>query len=394
MQIKQIASALALVGTVLPGVAVGGELEEVKAVLEKLQARVAQLEAEKAAAPAAAPAAAAPATVAAGNPSLLANSNVTLYGKIDVFGEYDTRGSRGTRVALESGGMNGSRWGIKGGADIAPGVRGIFQVEGGVFINKGRSAQGGLLFGRQAYAGVETRYGTLTAGRQYSPLYNTVTGFDPFEQGYGSPTNSGQVTAGATRYDSALIYRTPTLAGFSASLMAALGGETGNSRRDATALSVAYANGPLGLGLAYQRDDHINVANALSRHGFAGASYQLGNTRLMAGLARVDIDVDGGINRSRREWMVGSKTAMTSTGQLLAVYGRGKTDGVEDRSGALAVGWIEAISPQANVYGVIANHTNDAASALVPMGTSSSGSYSIDNGDSALGLALGFQYTF
>lgn len=393
MKAKQIVLALAALGAIsaLPA-AHAGELEEMKAMLQKLQSRIEQLEAEKATAPA--PAAAAAPAVAAGNPSLLANSKVVLYGKLDVFAEYDTRGSQGTRLALESGGMNGSRWGIKGGADIARDVRGIFQVEGGFYANKGSSAQGGLLFGRQAYAGVETRYGTLTAGRQYSPMYNTVLNFDPFEQGYGSPTNSGQVTAGTTRYNSALIYQSPSFKGLNASLMAALGGQTGSNKRDATALALGYAGGPLGLGLAYQRDDHVSSSTSTSRHGFVGASYQIASTRLMGGVGRIKVDSDAGTGAERKEWMIGTRTAMTPTGQLLLIYGRGKTDGVDDQSAALSLGWIEALSPQANVYGVVSNHTNGSASALVPMGTSSAGSYTISKGDSALGLALGFQYSF
>lgn len=394
MKMKQIVLALASLGCLAaacPDVARAGEMEEMKALLLKLQSRIEQLEAEKAAAPA--PTAAAP-VVHAGNPSLLGNSSVTLYGKLDVFAEYDTRGSQGTRLALESGGMNGSRWGIKGGADIADGLRGIFQVEGGVYVNKGSSAQGGLLFGRQAYAGVESRFGTFTVGRQYSPYYNAVLSFDPFEQGYGSPTNSGQVSAGTTRYNSALIYQSPKLHGFSASAMAALGGETGSSKHDATSLAVNYAAGPISLSAAYQNDDHISSSTATSRLRFVGASYQLFSTRLMGGVGRVDTDLDAGDSTRRNEWMIGTRTAMTPTGQLLLIYGHGKTDGASDSSGAASVGWIEALSPQANVYGVVSNHTNGPDSALVPMGTSSAGNYTINKGDAALGLALGFQYSF
>ncbi|MGE5491271.1 MAG: porin [Actinomycetota bacterium] len=395
MKLKQIVVALASAGSILiaaPGVAQAGELEEMKAMLQKLQSRIDQLESQQAAA-AAAPKAAVP-SVLPGNPSFLANSSVTLYGKIDMFTEYDTRGSQGTRLALESGGMNGSRWGVKGGADITKDLRGIYQLEGGVYVNKGSSAQGGLLFGRQAYAGVESKFGTFTAGRQYSPFYNTVLSFDPFEQGYGSPTNSGQVTAGTTRYDSSLVYQSPVLNGFKASAMAALGGQTGNSRHDATALSVSYSAGPLGLGAAVQRDDHVGSSNTSKHMRFLGASYQLSSTKLMAGIGRVNTDPDTGSSTHRNEWMVGSKTAVTPTGQLLLIYGRGKTDQLSDKSSAVTAGWIEALSQQVNVYGVISNHTNDPASALVPMGTNSSGSYSINKGDSALGMALGFQYSF
>lgn len=396
MKAKTIVLALASLGSVmstLPGTAQAGELEEMKVMLQKLQTRIEQLEAEKKAAPAPAPSNAST-TVKAGNPSLLANSSVTLYGKLDVFAEYDTRGSQGTRLALESGGMNGSRWGIKGGADITKDLRGIFQVEGGIYVNKGSSAQGGLLFGRQAFVGVESKVGTFTVGRQYSPFYNTVLSFDPFEQGYGSPTNSGQVSAGTTRYDSSLIYQSPNLAGFTASAMAALGGQTGSTKRDATALAVNYNAGPFGASVAVQRDDHVSSSTATKRQGFVGASWQIASTRLMGGVSRVNVDPDTGDSTHRNEWMVGTRTAMTPTGQLLLIYGRGKTNDVEDKSSALTAGWIESMSANTNVYGVISNHTNGPASALVPMGTNSAGNYTVNNGDSALGLALGFQYLF
>lgn len=396
MKAKIIVIALASIGSVMsifPGAAQAGELEEMKAMMQTMQARIEQLEAKKAATPTAAPSNEST-VVKAGTPSVLANSSVTLYGKLDVFTEYDTRGGKGSRLALESGGMNGSRWGIKGGADIAKDLRGIFQLEGGIFVNKGSSAQGGLLLGRQAFVGVESKVGTFTVGRQYSPFYNTVLRFDPFEQGYGSPTNSGQVSAGTTRYDSSLIYQSPNLAGFTASAMVALGGQTGSTNHDATALAVNYNAGPFGASVALQRDDHVASATATKRQDFVGASYQFASTRLMGGISRVNVAPDTGSSTQRNEWMVGTKTAMTPTGQLLLIYGRGKTDGVEDKSSALTAGWVESVSANANVYGVISNHTNDPASALVPMGTSSAGNYTINKGDSALGLALGFQYLF
>ncbi|HZX31106.1 MAG TPA: porin, partial [Rhodocyclaceae bacterium] len=182
--------------------------------------------------------------------------------------------------------------------------------------------------------------------------------------------------------------------GFKATAMAALGGQTGNNKRDATALALNYTAGPLDLGAAFQRDDHVGTTTATKRQRFLGAGYQFGATKLMAGLSRVDQDPDVGNTTHRKEWMVGSKTAMTPTGQLLMIYGRGKTDGVSNRSSALNIGWIEAMSPQVNVYGILSSHTNGPASALVPMGTNSAGNYVVNNGDSALGLALGFQYSF
>ena len=55
---------------------------------------------------------------------------------------------------------------------------------------------------------------------------------------------------------------------------------------------------------------------------------------------------------------------------------------------------METIGAQSRVYGILSGHKNSAGSALVPMGTSSAGNYTINPGDDAFGLALGYQYWF
>ena len=49
---------------------------------------------------------------------------------------------------------------------------------------------------------------------------------------------------------------------------------------------------------------------------------------------------------------------------------------------------------QSRIYGIVSAHKNAAGSALVPMGTSSAGNYVVNPGDSAYGVALGYQYAF
>ena len=232
-------AAATVIATLAPGLASAGEIDELKQAMKQMQDRLAQLETQQKEAPR--PAATAP-VLSAG--SLGANANVTLYGKLDLFAEVNGGGGKGDRVALESGGLNGSRLGVKGGADISDGLRAVFQLEAGFFANKGTLAQGGRFFGRQAYAGLEGKWGRLTAGRQYSPLYNSVISFDPYEQGYGSPTTDGNVSTGSTRFDSSIVYATPKYAGLSGNVMVAFGGETGKSH-NVGAVSVNYENGKL-----------------------------------------------------------------------------------------------------------------------------------------------------
>lgn len=391
---KKITLALAHAGllSLAAGTAHAGEIDDLKETVNKLQQRLAQLEQKEAARPAATPSSL---PVLAGT-AIGGNPNLTLYGKLDLFTEYNANGGKGDRLALDSGGLNGSRLGVKGGADVADGLRGIFQLESGFFANKGSLAQGGRFFGRQAYAGLESaKYGRLTAGRQYSPLYNTVISFDAFEQGYGSPTTDGNVSTGATRFDSSLVYATPKFAGFSANVMVAMGGETGRSS-DAKALAVNYENGPFGLGAAYQNDDHNSSASNVIKNAFVGASYQIKATKLLAGFGRAVREPDAGAAITRHEWMIGSRSAVTQTGQLLLSYGEGRNRDAQpsDKGSVATLGWVESIGGQSKVYGIVSHHKNSAGSALVPMGTSSAANYTINPGDSALGLALGYQYNF
>jgi predicted porin len=320
-------------------------------------------------------------------------SELIVYGKLDVFAEYDGGGSRGTRIALDSGGLNGTRWGIKGGQRLTEGMRAVFQLEGGIYANTGQSSQGGRLFGRQAYAGVEGAYGRLTAGRQFSPMYNTAIAFDPFRQGYGSPTNDGNVSTGPTRYDSALVYAAPSMQGLDLSAMTAFGNGTGN-RHGAQALAANFTRGPLGFGAAYLRDDHSAVATASQRNAFLGTSYEVGATRVMAGIAHVRTTPDGKAVWTRRDWMAGTQTRVTPAGQLLTAYGETRTGQPGERARVASAGWIQALAPESRVYAIVSRHLNGPNTALVPIGTTASSSYLIQPGDAATGVALGFQYDF
>lgn len=326
--------------------------------------------------------------------------NYKIYGKIDAFAEYNSGADDGSRFAFDSGGLNGTRWGIKGDAslsEVAPGLKAIYQLEGGLFVNNGKQAQGGRLFGRQVYAGVTGGFGTVTVGRQYTPLLNTVATFDSFGQGYGSPTNDGQVSFGLdSRYDSALIYATPDLGGLNASFLFAPGGKKGQSGKGAYGFNVGYAAGPLELGAAYQMDDHNVATDGKVQNVFAGAAYKVGAVKLFGGVGTVRSTADAGGTLRRNEWVIGSQIDVTSSGQLWLDYGVGKTkdSSPSDKSQAFSAAWVQGLTKQARVYFVASVHKNDAGAALVPVGTSSSDGYSVSPGNTARALAVGFQYDF
>jgi len=143
------------------------ELAEQRVLLQTL---LAEREAQKAAAakaPAAQPAAAQAASSAPA---------VTIYGVLDGGVEHitniqDTNGSRGslTRVPSITGTIP-SRVGLRAAKEFAPGYKAIGTAEIGFNLDDGSLGQGGRIFGRQLFAGVDTPYGSFTIGRQYSML--------------------------------------------------------------------------------------------------------------------------------------------------------------------------------------------------------------------------------
>lgn len=105
--------------------------------------------------------------------STLHAQTITLYGIVDTGLEYinhaNAAGSSIVRMPALTGEMP-SRWGIKGNEPLGGGYAAIFVLESGFTTGAGTSNQGGRLFGRQAWLGIDSHYGTLTLGRQYSML--------------------------------------------------------------------------------------------------------------------------------------------------------------------------------------------------------------------------------
>ncbi|RBJ77057.1 porin, partial [Pseudomonas sp. MWU12-2534b] len=102
-----------------------------------------------------------------------AQSSVTLYGVIDtsIAWVHGNDGQANNSWQMLSGNLQGSRFGLKGAEDLGGGLKAIFQLENGFDPGTGKLNQGGRMFGRQAFVGLESsQYGTLTLGRQYDPL--------------------------------------------------------------------------------------------------------------------------------------------------------------------------------------------------------------------------------
>lgn len=146
-------------------------------------------------------------------------SGVTLYGIVDSGVRYTTPTGnnpvKNSTWEVASGIQSGSRFGLRGSEDLGGGLRAIFNLEGGVDIDTGRSSQAGRLFGRWAYAGLAGNWGEVRLGRQYAAGFEYFLSIDPFGTAFGDAGMSRTFSSvSGLRFDNTLMYRLPTVSGF------------------------------------------------------------------------------------------------------------------------------------------------------------------------------------
>lgn len=232
-----------------------------------------------------------------------AQSSVTLYGVIDTNIEYvnnlsATRptqpgfpGPGHSRLALSSGGLSGSRWGLRGREQLDGELAAVFDLQSGFTSDDGRSGQSGRLFGRQAYVGLDHRtYGRITFGRQYTPIFDAFSDFSPSK--YGTQYEPIVVQLGLDlRSDNVAKYTgrfgpLTAIAGWSFGNGVLGNGEVpGQIRRDAGyGGALTYFQGAFGAALAFNRF-YPSLAAGVGTFTKAGAalSYSNANVKLMGG---------------------------------------------------------------------------------------------------------------
>lgn len=198
-----------------------------------------------------------------------AQSSLTMYGALDVFGQYLHNGNSGS-FSEKSGGSSGSFFGFRGAEDLGGGLKTQFQLESGVNVNNGSFfADNTVLFYRQAWIGLtQPTYGSLSFGRQYEPTLWVTYQSDPFRANEVlSPlaaadlagatdrsTLSTQYTAG--RASNSIEYASPKIAGARFYAMYALAQTVAQpipqQLGNILDLAANWESGGLYVGLAYQ----------------------------------------------------------------------------------------------------------------------------------------------
>jgi len=313
--------------------------------------------------------------------SALAQSSVTLYGIVDASvqwkKQYSSTSTQQESVwSIDSGYQSGSRFGLRGAESLGNGWAAMFTLEGGFDGSTGQSTQGGLLFGRQAWAGLQGGWGSLAAGRIPTPssgtgsfdMFGTV---DPFAAGFGiNAIGSTFVAANALREDNAVLYVTPVLGGVKAAAGYSFnrgGSETApqGSNSNAVNLAASFSAGPFYAVVTYDLLGYPDAGSAASNAGLpdeklmqVGGTFDLtvvklhaawaDQSNISAARAGVSIAPPAGIAAyDNRAWMLGVSAPLAG-GSLLASY---QYSDAESQSYATGTGSAD-FEPDYTVWGL------------------------------------------
>lgn len=206
--------------------------------------------------------------VALGSVSMgaMAQSNVTLYGRLDAGLQFVNPSSidgvgQSSTMGLVSGHTNGSRFGLKGSENLGGDLKAIFVLEAGYGVDDGKSTQGGRLFGREAFLGLAGKAGTVAFGRfggltSGAGTFNQMK-FDPFATAWDQ-AGMKAFSFVNKRLDNSVVYVTPTVSGLTGSVMhsfATDGQEDADNQMNESysGVGVNYKLGKLLMGLQYEQ---------------------------------------------------------------------------------------------------------------------------------------------
>jgi len=298
-----------------------------------------------------------------------AQSAVNLYGIVDLWvGQVSLKDGAGNKIngpklntlSMESGGVNGSRWGLKGEEDLGGGLKAVFKLEQGFPADDGTAAVGdtaaATAFNRQAYVGVAGGFGTVTIGNVWSAMDDVVgasnSGFDSALSASALvlAVNHGNGNVGG--YNglprNAFKYVSPSFGGFSGGFTYSLD-ETTAAKANQTDFSLSYAAGPIAANFAYEiQGDQGTAPGADIKLTALNGSYDLGVAKLLASYGQAK---DGSAKST--DFQFGADVPLSSALTLSAGYAQSKDNaaaGNQKRTG-FGVAAAYGLSKRTTAYG-------------------------------------------
>ena len=325
-----------------------------------------------------------------------AQSNVSVFGIIDVGVRNAHNGSAGSMWSESTDGMTQNRLGFRGVEDLGGGLQAGFWLESALSPDTGTANPQRFWHRRSTVSLMSSTLGEIRLGRDNTATYWNLNVFDPFNNnGVGGMTNlfpaavASQAVQTLVRADNVVGYYLPgTLGGFYGQVQYAFG--EGNGDNKYAGGRFGYANGPLEAAIAYGQTWTNTSHKVKTLDG--GATYDFDTFKLFGQYADLKYD-----RWKRTIYLVGA-TVPVGVGLIRASYTHSKFDGPAcpaalttcDDANQLALGYVHLLSKRTALYATGAVIDNGDKGALtVPGGPSG-----MRRGEKSRGFEAGLRHIF
>ncbi|MFL6710434.1 MAG: porin [Massilia sp.] len=289
-----------------------------------------------------------------------AQSNVTIYGLLDASISREDTGAPGGRlpVQIASGNQSSSRFGFRGSEELGGGLKAIYNLEAGYALDTGVGDAAGL-FQRRSVVGLESEYGTLTLGREYSPIAQVAAASDALGQGfYGTNLSAFGTNRVTRRLSNSVNYKSNVYSGFSVLAAYSAGEKTTGPSGDLRGIGLQYANAGLYVGAAYH--EFKRLANDVDKEYTLGAGYKFGDFEVKGGYLAAD---QAGPNNKFEQYNLGGIYSLAAHKFYVNFQqDRNQAGGARGNGGTLAYSY--SFSKRSNVYASYAKLNNNKAGAF------------------------------
>jgi len=315
-----------------------------------------------------------------------AQSSVVVYGVVDASVAKEDTGLI-SRTIMASGNQSTSRVGFRGVEDLGNGLKGIFNLEAGLAVDTG--AADSVLFGRRAVVGLQGSFGTVTLGREYTPIADVAKASDIFDQGfYGTNLSSfggGKLTR---RISNSVNYRSASMSGFKFGASYGLGEIATGPSQNLAGVSAEYTIGGLYLGAGYHTFERIAAGD--DKEMILGAGYKIGKFEVRGNYMNADIKLGAEYEQTN----LGASYTMDAN-KFMFNYTRNELSTGAKGTG-LSFAYSYTLSKRTNVYAAASKMSNNN---LGTFGIFSAGSNFAPTGAGAagkdpMGYTIGLRHSF
>ena len=206
----------------------------------------------------------------AGTTAAMAQSSVTLYGRVNTTVERQKVGDVSTTGLFN----NSSRFGFKGTEDLGGGLKAGFQLESG--FNSDTGAAASTFFGRQSEVNLSGNFGMVRLGNFFAESYYATADYVSLHN-HNTGSSSDAFYAYVMPDANKIAYRAPALGNLTLEAAVSMH-EQAVGGKNAFDLAANYNLGALALGAGYSKLDDVNQFGLRAMYTFGaftvGGYYQ------------------------------------------------------------------------------------------------------------------------